>query len=139
MAKEYRVPKMVHRIMLWLAQLGVGRAVSLTTTGRRTGKSRSVPVAPITLEGVEYLVAPYGPVGWVQNIRADPRATLRSGGTTRRVRLDEVTGDAAEVVQAYHEREPFARRYMEVPAAGSVEDFAMAAGRFPVFRIDDII
>jgi hypothetical protein len=64
---------------------------------------------------------------------------LRSGGTTRRVRLDEVTGDAAEVVKAYHEREAFARRYMEVPGDASVEDFAMAARRFPVFRIDDNI
>ena len=79
MAKEYRRTATVRGIgvaMTWLARRDRGPAHILTTTGRRTGTPRAVPVSPIELDGVEYLVAPYGPVAWVLNLRA------RTGGHT---------------------------------------------------------
>ncbi len=44
----------------------------LTTTGRTSGEPRQVPVSPIAMGGQEYLVSPYGNVGWVHNARANP-------------------------------------------------------------------
>jgi deazaflavin-dependent oxidoreductase (nitroreductase family) len=119
----------------WLASLGVPRLAVLTTTGRRSGIPREVPVAPIRHDGLTYLVAPYGEVSWVHNARAHPEATLRRGRRVERVRLREV--DHPEVVKRYYEREPIASRFMEVPGAASVGDFAAVAHRFPVFRVDE--
>lgn len=118
-----------------LASLGISRLVVLTTVGRRSGSPREVPVAPIRHDGITYLVAPYGEVSWVHNVRAHPEATLRRGRTVQEVVLWEV--DHPEVVQRYYEREPIASRFMEVPGEASVADFASVTGRFPVFRVDE--
>jgi hypothetical protein len=62
---------------------------------------------------------------------------LRHGSRVREVRLDEVTGPSvAHVVAAYHSREGFARKFMDVPENPQPSDFAAAADRFPVFRVD---
>lgn len=136
MVKEYKAPRAFNRIMTLLARIGIGSIVELVTTGRKTGRPRSVPISPITREGTEYLVAPYGSVDWVQNLRAHPRATLRKGSKSRTVDLVEVTDDSPEIVAAYYERERYSRPYMDVPAAPTVEDFRKARGLFPVFRIE---
>lgn len=118
-----------------LARLGVTRLAVLTTIGRNSGVPREVPVAPIRHHGLTYLVAPYGEVSWVHNVRAHPEATLRRGRRVEEVTLREV--DHPEVVKRYYEREPIASRFMEVPGDASVDDFALVARRFPVFRVDE--
>lgn len=118
-----------------LASWGVMGLVVLTATGRRTGKPREVPVAPISHEGVTYLVSPYGEVSWVHNVRTHPEVTLRRGRTLSRVVLTEV--EQPEVVEKYYEKELIASRFMDVPGEGSVADFARVPGRFPVFRVDE--
>ena len=66
-----------------LARLGVGPASLLTTTGRRTGRSRRTPVIPVRHGDRRWLVAPYGNVSWVLNAtrrragRPPPRAPRR--------------------------------------------------------------
>jgi deazaflavin-dependent oxidoreductase (nitroreductase family) len=136
MAKQYQATHGINRITSALARLGIGRTEVLTTTGRKTGAPRRVPVSPIVLDGVEYLVSPYGEVGWVRNARADPTVTLSHGSKTRRARLEEVTDRlGAPVVAAYHARESFSRPYMDVPADPTVEDFESRPGMFPVFRV----
>lgn len=135
MAKKYKAPKTVNRISLLFNRLGIGRSATLTTTGRKSGSPRDVPVSPITIEDAEYIVSPYGEVGWVHNVRSNPNAMLRSGRTSRRCELVEVTDQAAPVVKAYWDRERYPRPYMEVPGEATVEDFASVAGRFPVFRV----
>ena len=137
MAEQYRAPKAINAIAMWFSRVGVGRSATLTTIGRRSGASRDVPVSPITVDGVEYLVAPYGEVGWVLNVRSNPEVTLRSGRSRRRCRLVEVTSESAPVVKAYWDKERFPRRFMDVPGAATVEDFASVAGRFPIFRVED--
>lgn len=141
MAKVYRVTTMrrvFNRMAMLMARRGMGSAVVLTTTGARSGRDRTVPVAPIISEGHEYLVAPYGTVGWVVNARENPSAALRRGEESRRVVLTEVTDDAAPIVAAYYEREDFSRPYMDVPENPTIDDFAAIAERFPVFRVDPV-
>ncbi len=139
MAKTYRVTglvRLVNRVMKWMARIGRGPSSVLTTTGRRSGEAREVPVSPITVDGVEYLVSPYGAVSWVHNIRANPTATLSRGGRTRSVRLVEVT--APPVVLAYRARESFARPYMDLPDEPTEDEVRQRAHRFPVFKVEAI-
>lgn len=136
MAKGYQPTRGVNMLTSWMAKRGMGRTELMTTTGRRSGETRQVPVSPIVLDGVEYLVAPYGQVGWVRNARANPTVTLRHGSKERKVRLEEVVGGSgAATVAAYYARESFARPYMDVPEDPTVEDFASRSGQFPVFRV----
>jgi len=137
MAKEYHAPKLFNRVAMFVNGLGVGPSQTLTTTGRKSGSPRSIPVTPIVIEGLEYLVAPYGEVGWVHNARVEPEVRLRSGRKVRNCRLVEVTDDAAAVVKGYWDKERFPRPYMDVPGEATVEDFASVSGRFPVFRVDE--
>jgi deazaflavin-dependent oxidoreductase (nitroreductase family) len=137
MAKEYEASQNVNRLTSWMARRGWGRTEVLITTGRSSGQLREVPVSPIEMGGSEYLVAPYGAVSWVHNVRADPNVTLRHGSKRRSVRLQEVTGDvAAETVAAYYSRESFPRPYMDVPVNPTPSDFAAKATLFPVFRVE---
>jgi deazaflavin-dependent oxidoreductase (nitroreductase family) len=118
------------------SRLGLGRSEVLTTTGRRSGTARQVPVTPIAHQGSEYIVAPYGTVGWFQNVRAEPHATLSRSRRTRVVVLTEVTGSSPEVVAAYYERERFPRRFMDLPESPGIDDFIAKSADFPVFRVD---
>lgn len=140
MAKEYEVTtgkRIVSRMMGTCARLGIGNFVILTTTGRETGQPRTVTLAPISDPDGQYLVSPYGNSAWVRNVRKTPHAVLQRGGSRRAVRLVEVTGQKANLVKGYYEREAFARQFMDVPGDGTVEDFATVPDRFPVFRVDD--
>lgn len=137
MAKPYRAPQTINRIVMWLARRGIGRAVVLTTVGRRSGRQRHVPLSPIFVDDVEYLVAPYGVVGWVANARANPEATITAGRSVREVVLREVTRSAAHVVRRYYEREWIPRAYMDLPGDPTLADFELAAGSFPVFRVGE--
>lgn len=137
MAKEYKAPRVYNRLIEWMTHLGIGSSVVMVTTGRKSGEPRSVPVSPITVDGVEYIVAPYGSVGWVQNVRDDPHVTIEKGRGSRPARLVEVTSDSAGIVKQYYERESFSRQYMDVPQDPTVEDFERVSGSFPVFRVED--
>ena len=134
MAKKYEVTGAINRLTSVLARLGVGRTQLMITTGRTSGQARRVPVSPIVVDGVEYLVSPYGERAWVHNVPANPMATLRHGSKQRQVRLEEV-GDRAAVVAGYYARESFSRPYMDVPENPTLDDFAARSAEFPVFRI----
>jgi deazaflavin-dependent oxidoreductase (nitroreductase family) len=136
MAKKYEVTRNVNRLMSWAARRGMGKTQLMTTTGRKSGQRREVPVSPLELDGIEYVVSPYGEVSWVRNVRANPSVTLRHGSNERQVRLEEITGPAAaSAAAAYYERESFARPYMDVPENPTEADFIATSGLFPVFRV----
>lgn len=139
MARDYTAPRTINRIATWMSRLGVGSSVELVTIGRKSRQPRSVPVSPIDVDGVEYIVAPYGSVSWVQNVREEPIVTIRRGKRERPARLTEVTDEAATIVAAYYERESFPRKYMDVPDSPTLKDFENAAASFPVFKVEDRI
>ena len=141
MAKQYELNSgtlRIGRVMSWMARRGIGKVQVLTTTGRTSREPRSVPVSPIVVDGIEYLVCPYGEMGWVHNARANPSASLRHGSNDRQIRLTEAGGDAAaKVVAAYYAREGYASQYMDVPENPTVADFAGKAELFPVFEVNE--
>ena len=68
---------------LFVALLRVGLKIGsmslLTVRGRKSGQPRTVPVLLVEHDGHSFLVAPYGVVQWVRNIRAAGTATLTRG------------------------------------------------------------
>ncbi len=84
---------MASRVHRWVYQLSRGKAAGktgrckfllLTTTGRRTSQSRTVPLLYLVDDGAYALVASYGgnpqAPAWLLNIRADPQVQLQVGG-----------------------------------------------------------
>ena len=67
---------------------------TLTTTGRKSGTPRSVPLYAFEVDDRLVIVGSWGgkPVdpAWVHNLRAEPMATIRVGGKDRQVRAREV-------------------------------------------------
>lgn len=65
----------------------------LRVRGRASGRIRVVPVRPIGVGAVRYLVALVGDTHWARNLRASGTAELVEHGTTRTFRAVEVAGD----------------------------------------------
>lgn len=145
MAKTYRVG-LVRRIVNAIVSMLVGRGRGpantyvLTTMGRHSGQPRSTPVTLMVVEGDRFLVAPYGEVGWVHNIRARPVATLSRGATSEQVKANPVNAEgAAPILKLYlTELESVVRDYFDVSATDPVERFVAVSGRHPVFRLDPV-
>lgn len=62
----------------------------LETRGRSSGNPHRTPVKPVSVDGVLHLVALYGEVDWVRNLRQEPRATLRLGRRVDELELLEL-------------------------------------------------
>jgi deazaflavin-dependent oxidoreductase (nitroreductase family) len=108
----------------------------LTTTGRKSGQPRSVPVDVMEIEGVRYLVAPYGPVGWVHNVRANPSITLTRGHETTAWQATEMHGrEAVQPIRQYIRLIRVTKDYWEVGPDASDEQIEAIVPRHPVFRL----
>ncbi len=143
MAKQYRVGFMVRLINSLIkgrvaSKKGDDRWHLLTTRGRRSGERRTTPVTIIEVNGSRWLVAPYGSVGWVHNLRARPTAVISRGVTEETVDVFEVgPEDAAPVLQHYLETVSIVRPYFDVTHESSLADIAAEAGQHPVFRLSN--
>ena len=114
-----------------------GGASLLTVRGRRSGQPHTTPVNPIERDGQLWLVAPYGAVGWVRNVRAAGEVTLSRGRRSQRLRAAEVgPQEAAPVLRDYLKKIRVVRPYFDVKPDGPLEAFVAEAGRHPVFRLE---
>ena len=110
---------------------------ALEVTGRKSGRTFSLPVVLAVVDGQRYLVSMLGDdVQWVRNVRAaGGRAVLRSGDRED-VRLDEVPVDQrAPILRAYLQRAPGARPHVPVKKDAPLAEFERIAAAFPVFRV----
>jgi deazaflavin-dependent oxidoreductase (nitroreductase family) len=141
MAKTYRLGtarRVINWIMAALVRVGLaGRHTYLVSVpGRRTGRIHSTPIILIENEQ-RWLVAPYGDVGWVRNLRAAGHATLRRGWHREQIAVSEVgPQDSAPVLRAYLRRVAVVRPFFDVSPDSTLDAFAAEADRHPVFRID---
>ena len=123
------------RILLRLG-LGPARTYLLTVPGRRSGAPRSTPVTLVEEGGRRWLVAPYGEVAWVRNLRAAGNATLARGGRTEAVTVREVNSEeAAPVLKLYVTRVRITRPYFDAKPESDLDAFRAEAPRHPVFAI----
>jgi deazaflavin-dependent oxidoreductase (nitroreductase family) len=139
--KQYRTgwgQRFGNRVMTALAVRGRGpdALYVLSVPGRRSGVERSVPIDVLELDGQRYLVAPYGPVGWVHNVRAAGRVTLRRGADASSFQAVEVrAAEAVAPIREYIRTVPITKDYWEVGAEASDAEIAAIAAHHPVFRL----
>jgi len=136
-------PNWIARILnrAWAAVGSSGVAsnflVTLEVTGRKSGRTISLPVVVTILDGQRYLVSMLGnDAQWVQNVRAAAgRAVLRSGDREE-VELEEVPADQrAPILKAYLQRATGARPHLPVNKDAALTEFERVAAEFPVFRL----
>jgi deazaflavin-dependent oxidoreductase (nitroreductase family) len=112
----------------------------LTVRGRKSGELRTNPVA-LTKDGQgrTILMAPYGAVNWVRNLRAaGGEATLTRGRNKQPIRAVELKGqDAVGVLkQILGMNIPkFLLDYFEARADSPWEELEQEARRHPIFHI----
>jgi deazaflavin-dependent oxidoreductase (nitroreductase family) len=61
---------------LLAAGVPLGPNALVTIRGRKSGRPRSTPLTVVEASGRRWLMAPYGEVSWVRNLRAVGRATV---------------------------------------------------------------
>jgi deazaflavin-dependent oxidoreductase (nitroreductase family) len=112
--------------------------VTLEVAGRKSGKTISLPLVMVIVNGQRYLVSMLGDnVQWVLNMRAaGGNVVLRSGGREE-VHLEAVPANQrAPIIKAYLKRAPGARPHVSVSKDAPLEEFEKIAGTLPVFRVD---
>ena len=141
MARQYRVG-FVRRLINRLATRSIGRGKGddrfhlLTTIGRKTGEERTTPVSLVEVDGSRWLVAPYGHVGWVHNIRASGSATIKRGEKSERINAAQASAEeAAPVLAHYLKTTSIVRPFFDVSYDSPLSDIAAVADQHPVFRI----
>ena len=123
----------------------MGPNVLLTVRGRTSGLPRSAPVAIAELDGHRWIIAAYGDVQWVRNLRAAGEGDIRRGNHVERIRATELSPDAAvafyrDTLPAFVRALPwFGRRFVRmlftIADAAVLNDPAAAAASHPVFEV----
>jgi deazaflavin-dependent oxidoreductase (nitroreductase family) len=119
--------------------LPMGSLQLLTHRGRKSGKLYTTPVALVQKDGKRWLVAAFGEVNWVKNIRTAGSAQLGSGKHAETVQFVELNAsEAAPVLQQFlksYRFVPFIPPYFEVTPESSLAEFEHEAIHHPVFRV----
>jgi deazaflavin-dependent oxidoreductase (nitroreductase family) len=141
MAKTYQVNFATHMrdsLFMTLQRAGVkmGTTSLLTVRGRKSGQPHTVPVILVEQDGQCWLVAPYGVVQWVRNLRAAGTATLTRGHRSEAISVTELPAqEAAPILKQYLINVAQVRPYFDVTIDSPLEAFEREAPRHPVFRI----
>jgi hypothetical protein len=132
----------VSRLNLLFLRLGfrIGTQHVLSVQGRKTGKTHSTPVSLVMLDGQRYIVSGES-LSWVKNARAAGWGELLRGGRRERVKLTEIPShERGPILRAFWHQVRGGRRFMAglfgLPSDASADDFAAAAPRCPVFRVE---
>ncbi|GFG75995.1 nitroreductase family deazaflavin-dependent oxidoreductase [Mycobacterium botniense] len=135
-----RAARAANTVVRRLADLGISVAGTqvLRVRGRRTGKRHAVVVNVLTVDGVDYLVAPRGDTDWVRNARA---AGVVEIGPCWRRRITPIT-EVADAAKPVLLRRYLSRWYWQVKkyVAGLTPDsddaaLRAAAPSIPVFAL----
>ncbi len=142
MSKTYHVnfaDRMENALITTLLRAGVkmGTTSLLTIRGRKSGQPHTVPVVLVEQDGERWLVAPYGVVQWVRNIRAAGTATLNRGRRSETISVTELPAqEAAPILKEYLLHvSGGVRSYFDAKRDSPLEAFERDAPRHPVFRI----
>jgi deazaflavin-dependent oxidoreductase (nitroreductase family) len=118
------------------AGVKMGTMSLLTVRGRKSGQPHTVLVLLVEQDGERWLVAPYGAVQWVRNIRAAGTATLTRGRRSEAISVTELPAqEAAPILKQYLLKATAARPYFDATKDSPLEAFEREAARHPVFRI----
>jgi deazaflavin-dependent oxidoreductase (nitroreductase family) len=130
--------RVIDRIYGFLTRhrLGASYRHLLTVTGRSSGVPRTTPLDVMNHDGMLWLVAPYGEVNWVKNLRRAGEAELRRGHAVRTFLAEEVGPEvAAPVIRQYIAQVPVTRAYWAASHDADVDELRAEARHHPVFRL----
>jgi deazaflavin-dependent oxidoreductase (nitroreductase family) len=121
------------------AGLPFGPLVLLSVRGGKSGHVYTTPVALVEQRGTRWLVAAFGEVNWVHNLRVAGAAQLTRGRRREAIGVAELgAADAAPVLKQFltnFQLVPFIRPYFDVTPQSPLSDFEREAAQHPVFRI----
>jgi deazaflavin-dependent oxidoreductase (nitroreductase family) len=122
------------------AGIKLGTTSLLTVRGRKSGQPHTVPVLLVEQDGERWLVAPYGVVQWVRNIRVAGTAMLTRGRHSETISVTELeANEAAPVLKQYLLHvSGGVRSYFDATKNSPLEDFEREATRHPVFKITTV-
>lgn len=133
--------RMVSTIITTLLRLGlpVGPSILLSVRGRTSGKIYTIPIALVEKDGTRFLVAAFGEVNWVRNLRATSSAQLTRRRRTEAIGVVELGArEAAPILKQFlkeSQRVSFIKPYFQVTPESPLADFEREALHHPVFRI----
>ncbi|HEY2619145.1 MAG TPA: hypothetical protein VGI78_17525 [Acetobacteraceae bacterium] len=136
------VERMFGRMLRHLVWIGLvrGHFYVLEVSGRKSGRTISLPVDLLDLDGRRYLVCARGESNWVRNARAAGEVALVRAMRRHHYAVRELPVDMRPpLLKAYLDR--FAtevQRFFPVPKGSAVESFVDLASRYPVFELQPI-
>jgi len=138
--------KYVNKVMIGVQRLGFGFGgkgpVILTVRGRKSGKPRSTPITPMTVDGKRYVLGGLPGGDWAANVRAAGEVELRQGRNTERVRMVELPPDEARpLLRLFPTEVPTGVSFLKnagLVTGPNPDEYEALAGRCPVFRFDPI-
>lgn len=133
------IARMLNGAWAMVASSGIAShyVVTLEVTGRKSGRTISLPVVVALVGGQRYLVSMLGEhVQWVQNVRAAGGRVVLCHGSREEILLEEVpTNQRAPIIKAYLQRANGARPHVPVHKDAPLAEFEQGAADFPVFRV----
>jgi deazaflavin-dependent oxidoreductase (nitroreductase family) len=146
MAKTYRVPSFVRlgnffTTTLLRAGLKPGNMALLTVRGRKSGLPRTTPVSLLgESDGQRWLIAAFGEVDWVRNLRAAGEASLKRGRRPQHIFVKELSAEeAAPILKKSLSGAPgFLLKNFDVTPESSLKDFECEALNHPVFLVQHV-
>lgn len=134
--------KPMNTLVIGFQNLGLplGTMRLLTVRGRKTGKPRTTPVSPLTVDGQHYVIGGFAKGDWVNNARANGDAILAHGRNKENVKLVEVSeAERVPIMRAFPTEVPHGV-FMFVKAGivgkPTPDEFERGAPKVAVFRID---
>ena len=137
--------KPANKVFIQMSRLGMSfggeSPVVLTVKGRKSGRDRSTPVTPMTVDGKQYVVAGFPGADWLANVRTAKQVTI-ARGRVQRVRMVELSpDDARPFLRVFPTEVPTGVGFMKragLVTEGRPEEFEALAGRCAVFRLDPV-
>jgi hypothetical protein len=83
-------------------KFGISGTWTLVVKGRTSGAEQTIPVIPVEVDGVRYVVSTRGEAEWVRNARATGGLELRRKGAATRYSAREVpVGARGPIIEQY--------------------------------------
>jgi deazaflavin-dependent oxidoreductase (nitroreductase family) len=145
MAKTYQLPSFIRlgnffTTRLLRAGLKPGNMALLTVRGRKSGLPRTTPVSLVEHDGQRWLIAAFGEVDWVRNLRAAGEASLKRGRRPEHIYVKELNAEEAAPIlkQSLAGAPGFLLKYFDTTPASPLKDFEREALNHPVFLVQRI-
>jgi deazaflavin-dependent oxidoreductase (nitroreductase family) len=137
--KPNRIAKFMNWVTAVISSWGVAPnyMVTLEVVGRKSGRTVSLPLVMVVINGERYLVSMLGEdVQWVHNVRAAGGKVVIRSGKHEEVQLEEIPVEQrAPILKAYLPIAPGAQPHIAIKKDAPLAEFEKIAATLPVFRV----